>query len=191
MWSGTEGLFSDRQRCVSTSTGGHLRPLTNVMLKTWFCGATKLIPAFFPIVLVLCGPAAAQQISLASFRPEAMRPPAFVKPVEPITLPERSRHQFWDRKNTLLFATTAGLNTADFFATRHNLRNGGRELNPLTRPFASSTAGLAANFAGETAGVIGLSYLFHKSGHHKLERVVSILNVGASATAVTFDLVHP
>jgi hypothetical protein len=162
------------------------------MLRTCFRGTNKLILASIALSFLLCGPASAQKISLASasFRPEAMRAAGFVRPVQPITLPEKPRHQFWDRKNTLLFATTAGLNTADFFATRHNLRNGGQELNPLTRPFASSTAGLAVNFAGETAGVIGLSYLFHRSGHHKLERAVSILNVGASATAVTFDLVH-
>jgi hypothetical protein len=63
-------------------------------------------------------------------------------------------------------------------------------LNPVTRLFAGSTAGLAVNFAGETAGVIGLSYFFHKTGHHKLERAVSMLNIGSSAAAVTFDLAH-
>ncbi len=60
----------------------------------------------------------------------------------------------------------------------------------MTRVFAGSTAGLAANFAGETVGVIGLSYLLHRSGHHKLERAVTILNLGSSATAVSFDLLH-
>jgi hypothetical protein len=38
--------------------------------------------------------------------------------------------------------------------------------------------------------VVGLSYFFHKTGHHKLERAVSMLNLGASASAVTFDLAH-
>jgi len=56
--------------------------------------------------------------------------------------------------------------------------------------FSGSTAGLAVNFAGETAGVVGLSYVFHKTGHHKIERVISMLNIGASATAVSFDLAH-
>jgi hypothetical protein len=35
-----------------------------------------------------------------------------------------------------------------------------------------------------------VSYLFHKSGHHKLERAVTMLNIGASATAVSFDCLH-
>ena len=46
------------------------------------------------------------------------------------------------------------------------------------------------NFAGETAGVIGLSYFFHKTGHHKLERAVSLVNIGSSAGAVTYGLTH-
>ena len=53
-----------------------------------------------------------------------------------------------------------------------------------------STAGLAANFVGESVGVVGVSYIFHKMGHHKLERAVSMLNIGSSAAAVSFDLAH-
>jgi len=41
----------------------------------------------------------------------------------------------------------------------------------VTRVFSGSTAALAANFAEETAGIIGLSYFFHETGHHQLERV--------------------
>jgi hypothetical protein len=113
-----------------------------------------------------------------------------VKSVEPVTLPEAPSHRFWDRENTFLFATSAAFSTADFIATRNNLRNGGQELNPVTRVFSGSTAGLAVNFAGEAVGVVGLSYIFHKTGHHKLERAVSILNIGSSASAVAFDVVH-
>ncbi len=114
-----------------------------------------------------------------------------VNTFRPATLPEApSRHRFWDRENSVLFATSAALSSADFVLTRDNLRAGGQELNPVTRVFAGSTAGLAMNFAGETAGVVGLSYLFHKTGHHKLERAVSMLNIGASAGAVSFDLAH-
>ncbi|MGA8867804.1 MAG: hypothetical protein WB510_12585 [Candidatus Sulfotelmatobacter sp.] len=80
------------------------------------------------------------------------------------------------------------MSAADFAVTRDNLQSGGRELNPVTRVFGRSTAGLAANFAGQSAAVIGLSYLFHKTGHHNLERAVSMLNAGGSAAAVSFDL---
>ena len=83
-------------------------------------------------------------------------------------------------KNSLLFATSAAFSTADFFITRANLQNGGQELNPVTSMFGSSTAGLAVNFIGENVGMIGISYVFHKTGHHKLERAVSMVNIGAS-----------
>lgn len=82
------------------------------------------------------------------------------------------------------------MSAADFAATRSNLQSGGKELNPVTRVFSGSTVGLAANFAGETAAVIGLSYLFHRTGHHKLERITSMLNAGVSAGAVSYDLSH-
>ena len=99
-------------------------------------------------------------------------------------------HKFWDRQNRASFIAAAALNGADFAVTRSNLQSGGRELNPLVRMFGRSTAGLAANFIGETAGVIALSYFFHKTGHHKLERAVSLINIAGSAGAVTFDLTH-
>ena len=80
--------------------------------------------------------------------------------------------------------------TADFFVTRANLQSGGKELNPVTRVFSGSTPGLAANFALETGVVIGLSYIFHKTGHHKLERATSWVNLGGSAGAVAYGLTH-
>jgi hypothetical protein len=107
------------------------------------------------------------------------------------TLPEApSQHRFWDNRNRVLFVTVAALSAADFAVTRANLQNGGRELNPVTRLFSGSTAGLAVNFAGETAGIIGLSYWLHKTGHHRLERIAPMLNIGASSFAVVYDLSH-
>ena len=99
-------------------------------------------------------------------------------------------HKFWDNQNRVFFAAAAALNAADFAVTRANLQSGGQELNPLVRPFGRSTSGLAMNFAGETAGVVTLSYFFHKTGHHKLERAVSIANIGLSAGAVTYGLMN-
>ena len=116
-----------------------------------------------------------------------------IQPAAPAVTPitnESHEHKFWDRENWCLFAASAAASTADFAVTRANLQSGGRELNPLVRLFGRSTPGLAANFAGETGGVIGLSYFFHKTGHHKLERAVSMVNIGASAGAVSFGLAH-
>ena len=48
----------------------------------------------------------------------------------------------------------------------------------------------AVNFAGQTAGFMGVSYLLHKSGHHKLERMVPVANIASSAFAVAYGLSH-
>jgi hypothetical protein len=142
------------------------------------------------------GSARAQEVSLALLRPEAMAresmspPPPIVIAAQPTTLPEAPSHRFWDRQNSVLFATSAAFSTADFFVTRANLQNGGQELNPVTGMFGRSTPALAVNFIGENVGVIGISYLFHKTGHHRLERAVSMVNIGSSAAAVTFGLTH-
>jgi len=137
----------------------------------------------------LCGNAFSQELALASpFVKPDQAPSAPVVKIAPPLVP--SGHKFWDTKNRALFAMVAALDAADFGVTRANLQSGGRELNPITRVFGSSTTGLAVNFAGETAGVIGLSYFFHKTGHHKLERIVSVVNIGGSAGAVTCGLTH-
>ena len=163
-----------------------LRPLSNV-LRISLPGV--LATAF------LCLPSLAQgptpdlpDAPVASVEPihAAITPaPALVTPTR-----TESQHRFWDRENILLFSATAALNTADFAITRANLQSGGQELNPIVRVFGRSTAGLAVNFAGETAGVMSISYFFHRTGHHKLERAISLVNIGGSAGAVSYDLAH-
>ncbi|HZW78934.1 MAG TPA: hypothetical protein VFF50_00565 [Candidatus Deferrimicrobiaceae bacterium] len=168
-------------------------PITNVM-PTKMTG-TIVWPraAILLAVFAFCGFASAQQVSMALLKPASLGEPFSTSTTttpHPAIVPETSGHRFWDRENSFLFATNAAFSAADFVVTRDNLRNGGQELNPVTRVFAGSTAGLAMNFAGETAGVVGLSYFFHKTGHHRLERAVSMLNIGSSASAVAFGLAH-
>ena len=99
-------------------------------------------------------------------------------------------HKFWDLPNCALFVAAAALNGADFAVTHANLQNGGRELNPVVRIFGRSAPGLAVTFGGETAGVMGFAYFLHKRGHHKLERLISMANIGASAGAMGYGLTH-
>lgn len=117
----------------------------------------------------------------------AVEPSYFASTPSPVAL---SSHRFFDAPNLALFTANAALNTADFFVTRSNLQSGGTELNPVVRVFGRSSAGLAVNFAGETAGIIGLSYILHKTGHHRLERLSSTMNIGASIGAVAYGLSH-
>jgi hypothetical protein len=120
--------------------------------------------------------------------------PAAVQPVAAAFISSSPQmgdhHKFWDNENRALFAATFIMGGADFAVTRANLQNGGQELNPMVRMFGRSTAGLAVNFASEGVGSVALSYLFHKTGHHKLERAVSFVNIGGSAGAVGYGLAH-
>lgn len=140
------------------------------------------------------GPLSSDSDSLTSRASESHSGPEVSGEVEATpavvnVFPEAPGHQrFLDTENRLLFAGVAALSAADFAVTRNNLQAGGRELNPVTRLFGSSTAGLAVNFAGETAVIVGLSYYFHRTQHHKLERLTSMLNIGSSAFAVGYDL---
>jgi hypothetical protein len=161
---------------------------------------SRNLPKFFrhPVAaLIACAisaPALAQGPAMLAI-PDAPMPAngaasPFIQPT-PVTAPRVTityEHRFWDKPNVTLFAATAALSAADFTVTRANLQGGGQELNPIVRVFGRSSAGLAVNFAGETAGVVGISYFFHKTGHHRLERAVSTVNIGASAAAVSYGI---
>jgi hypothetical protein len=171
--------------------------LTEVVPMNRLGGRLILASAVVQVMLALPRVGLAQEISYALVPHPGIEAPEptssfSTKPIQPaVTLAETSAHyRFWDRENEVLFSASAALSAADFVVTRDNLHSGGQELNPVTRLFTGSTAGLAMNFAGETAGVIGLSYFFHRTGHHKLERAVSMLNIGSSAGAVTYDMSH-
>lgn len=119
--------------------------------------------------------------------------PAAISPalvVAPPSTPEHP-HRFFDKWNIGLFSGAAALDSADFAVTRSNLQStGGKELNPIVRMFGRSTGGLALNFAGEAVGTVGISYFFHRTGHYKLERAVSMVNIGASGFAVGYSTSH-
>jgi len=119
---------------------------------------------------------------------EAVRP----APTSFVSAPQEKpqAHRFWDPKNRFLFATAAALSAGDFCITRSNLEGGGRELNPVTRLFGSSSPGLAVNFSLEAGSVMGASYLLHRSGHHKLERMTAIVNIAGSVGAVSYSVTH-
>ena len=141
-------------------------------------------------VLGLCGAVFGQQ---TSFLPDGSGglEAGFVDPASQTQSPPAApSHRFWDRENRILFASVAASNTLDFAVTYSNLQDGGKELNPVTRLFTGSTATLALNFVGETAGVMGVSYFFHRTGHHRLERLTPIVDSCISGAAVTYGLTH-
>lgn len=149
---------------------------------------SNLLPKFAGIlILPFCAAALAQG-------PAPDAPTTSVEPVSaaPTVVSQATfeTHKFFDRQNGILFIAVAAFSGADFAVTRANLQNGGQELNPVVRVLGRSTPALALNFAGETAGVVAASYFFHKTGHHKLERLISYVNIGSSAGAVSYGLAN-
>ena len=156
-----------------------------------FCGES-LRKSILRAAILLCATALSMTASAQQFVAANMAD-AMIEPAPAIhaPLPEAPpAHRFWDTQNTLLFVGVAAVNSADFAVTRQNLESGGKELNPITRLFAGSTAGLAFNFAGETAGTMAIAYLFHRTGHHRLERMTSAVAMSISTQAVIYSGTH-
>lgn len=90
-------------------------------------------------------------------------------------------HKFWDKQNAWLFAGVGASRTLDYFSTL-NMRRRGRDEILLTNDVVDNHASFAVIEAAATGASIGASYLFHRSGHHKLERWTSWIHFGAATT---------
>jgi hypothetical protein len=103
-------------------------------------------------------------------------------------LPE-ARHKFLDRHNKLSLVIFGGLLAADGVTTQQNLGHNAHELNPVAKPLVDR--GWAGQLAASALGggsVLGLAYLFHQTGHRKLERFVLHFAIGAEAAMVSNNL---
>jgi hypothetical protein len=94
---------------------------------------------------------------------------------------ETREHRFWDKKNGWLFASVGAARTFDYFSTLNLRRRGDQEVL-LTNDIVDNHAAFAAIEAAGTGASIGASYLFHRYGHHKLERWTSIVHFGLTTT---------
>ena len=93
----------------------------------------------------------------------------------------RDAHPFWDKTNDWLFAGVAASRTLDYFSTL-NMRRRGRQEILLTNDVVDNHPAFGAIEAAGTGVSIGASYLFHRYGHHKLERWTSIVHIGLATT---------
>ena len=90
-------------------------------------------------------------------------------------------HRFWDKRNDWLFAGVGAARTFDYFSTL-NLRRRGNQEVLLTNGIVDNHAEFAAIEAVGTGVSIGASYLFHRYGHHKLERWTSMVHFGLATS---------
>ncbi|MGO9123519.1 MAG: hypothetical protein ACLP6G_01385 [Terriglobales bacterium] len=89
-------------------------------------------------------------------------------------------HAFWDRANILLFSGIAVVRGMDYASTR-NFQARGRQEILLPDEVVNNSAGFASLEAAGTMTSVGISYILHRTGHHKLERWLSIGHIGVTA----------
>ncbi len=120
-------------------------------------------------------PAAA---ALAAPAPPGMAAPALLQRPAPV-------HKFFDGPKILLLGISAAMMAADIATTRQALQvPRSREANPLAQ---SSGALYALKFAGFGAG-LGISYMMHRTGHYKAERIVPLIVGVPSANAAAHNV---
>lgn len=124
---------------------------------------------------------------------------------------QEAPHKFFDRTNIALFTLHAATTAWDAAETHNGInaktctftysvgsqavgcgiyRTDLGEDNPLARPFVSTTPGQIAFFGGTVAANIGAAYLLHRSGHYKMERIVSMVNIGFSLRGASSWTLH-
>ena len=134
------------------------------------------------IALFAASPAAFAQ-SVESL-PKPQSPPTIAE--EPAPVPaapshvSSQPHPFWDRTNILLFSGVAVFRGLDYASTR-NFQARGRTEILLPDDVVNNSAGFAAVEAAATLTSVGISYIFHRTGHHKMERWLSIGHMSVTA----------
>jgi hypothetical protein len=102
-------------------------------------------------------------------------------------------HRFFDAKNLELQGWNIAAETYDAVTTRRDLH--GRpvnELNPFGALFVNHGWGgqVIFSYGFGVGGPLLTSYVLHRFGHHKLERMAVAMNAGGSTFAGTWNLKH-
>jgi len=96
-----------------------------------------------------------------------------------ITGREPPEHRFWDRENDWWFAGVGAGRALDYASTM-NLRRRGIDEVFLNNAIVDNHPLFAGIEAGATGASIGVSYLFHRTGHPRLERWTSIVHLSVA-----------
>jgi hypothetical protein len=88
-------------------------------------------------------------------------------------------HRFWDRENDWLFAAVGAGRGLDYASTLNLRRRGINEVF-LTNSIVDNHPLFAGIEVAATAASIGVSYIFHRTRHHRLERWTSAIHAGVA-----------
>ena len=124
----------------------------------------------------------------AAALPAAPVPQPFVSPVE--SKEAAKPHAFFDKTNIRLFMAEGLAQTGDLITTRQIINNGGKEADPLARPFVNAGIGgqMVGSYVVGAGGTMLASYLLHRTGHHRLERWVPIVTMAVESLATASNI---
>ena len=171
------------------SQSAFLLPLAKIQIQD--CGnhapTTFSPPLFIPAHLAFYVPAsltvdrnnASSLVIRASLNPSQEPPSSKNGNGQP--KPPSFEHPFWDRENGLLFAAVGASRTLDYFSTL-NFRRRGLNEALLTNDIVDNHAAFASIEAAATVASIGVSYLFHRTHHHRLERWTSVVHASLATS---------
>lgn len=104
---------------------------------------------------------------------------------------EPAAHRFWwDKANTPLFLGIGVVQVLDYTSTRY-FRDRGKDEYLLTDSLVDNRAAFAATEISAAASGIGLSYLFHRGGHHKAERWVAAGYIALGVVSAVANYRYP
>jgi len=106
----------------------------------------------------------------------------------PVSIPAapQPEHRFWNRTNILLFSGVAVFRGLDYASTR-NFQARGRTEILIPDDVVNNSAGFAGLEAASAATSVGISYIFHRTGHHKMERWLSITHISVTGFGVVWN----
>lgn len=111
---------------------------------------------------------------------------AAIPAIESVPAAPQPVHRFWDRTNILLFSGVAVFRGLDYASTR-NFQARGRTEVLIPDDVVNNSAGFASLEATSAATSVGISYIFHRTGHHKMERWLSIGHISVTGFGVAWN----
>jgi hypothetical protein len=97
-----------------------------------------------------------------------------------------AKHSFLDKTNLGIFAAVAAARVMDPISTWQFRRHGLHE-SQLTDGFVDNKPLFAAYSASLVAGQVATSYMFHRLGWHKMERISAIIHTAVVTEAVVHN----
>ena len=147
---------------------------------------TARIPS---LVFLVLSPLCSAQVAIPMVLPEAPSVVAAIVRTPTVSAPKVKVHAFFDAKNIALFSLGAAFVASDSITTQRMVGTGRfDEQDPIAKPFVNNGwKGQALISAIGFGGSVGLSYVFHKFGHHKMERYVGLSLIGIELAATVHN----